>query len=231
MSVQYCPSLCRKIDSNRHLRRGSTQPCRACLLKIARAYAGKWALTDTFEKAHHGLVEGVWRHLAASKVSRELWSEKVVKSYLFCICFEHFWKPNSFSTFRLPGNPSPDGQTETALSKVSVQYSPSPCRKMDSNRHLRRSINPLRFSFRRYFSRVSAIFHIHFLATLVIDFIEQGIEIFVSSFFLDVPHNGIHSKRKQFWTQFFKLEKSKENFNSNRFSSSLSRKMVLTHTM
>ena len=50
---------CRKIDSNRHLRRGSTQPCRACLLKIARACAGKWALTDTFEKAHHGLVEGV----------------------------------------------------------------------------------------------------------------------------------------------------------------------------
>ena len=79
-----------------------------------------------------------------------------------------------------------------------VQYFPSLCRKMDSNRHLRRSINPLRFSFRRYFSRVSAIFHTHFLATLVIDFIEQGIEIFVSSFFLDVPHNGIHSKRKQF---------------------------------
>ena len=50
---------CKKIDSNRHLRRGSTRPCRGCLFNIARACAGKWTLPDTFELAQHGLVEGV----------------------------------------------------------------------------------------------------------------------------------------------------------------------------
>ena len=39
VSVQYSPSLCGEKDSNRHLRRGSTRPCRGCLFNISRAYA------------------------------------------------------------------------------------------------------------------------------------------------------------------------------------------------
>ena len=98
--------VCRKTDSTRHLRTGSTRPCRGCLFNTARACAGKWTLTDTFEEAQHGLVEGGCSIL-----------------------------PEPAQENELPRTPS--RRVNTALSKVSDHYSSSPCRKMDSNRHLR----------------------------------------------------------------------------------------------
>ena len=54
VSVPYCPSPCRKMDSNRRLWRGFTPPCRRCLFHFPRARPGKWTLTDTSEEALHG---------------------------------------------------------------------------------------------------------------------------------------------------------------------------------
>ena len=107
MSVQYYPSLCRKIDSNRDLRKASRRPCRGCLFNIPRARAGKWTLTNTFEKLQDDLVEGV------------------------CSIFPSLCRKMGSNRHLRRGSRRP-------CRGCLLNIPPSLCRKIDSNRHLRR---------------------------------------------------------------------------------------------
>ena len=108
MSVRYSPSLCRKMDSNRHLRRGSRRPCRGCLFNIPRACAGKRNLTDTNRQTgtdrqtDSSSSRGIWEpkkspgSSEAEKLSNPIYFVSVLNTFGSPARFQFFWFLETF---------------------------------------------------------------------------------------------------------------------------------------
>ena len=166
VSVSFSRSLWGKIEPNRHSvghknsriehSRGTPE------IQIPRACAGKWSLTDTVKRPSNDIgikcvllyVRAHFYRACAGKWyltdTRKSFKNYIIRSFVLTVAhgvrsfFSILCRNMETNTSESPRNPFENHLQKSATlrtsSNVSVQYSPTICRKTIPNRHLQKII-------------------------------------------------------------------------------------------